>query len=213
MISSGNGQVWLVDDEKELANAYRDFMESRLSVRVFYSAREAMACFDEENVPPDVLVTDLKMDDFDGLGLIRAFRSRSSDTEVILISGGAERSDLVSALDQRVGGFLEKPINPKVLEDKILESIQWKKKSGTPRASMIDIVMAQEERFLSIQRLSEIYLRRAQFVEERMYGEKREPYESREDVLRYAQWIRDEEVYVKAIESLTLQLDRISRDD
>jgi DNA-binding NtrC family response regulator len=108
-------QVWIVDDEPELAESYADFLSDEFSPRVFPSAESALAAWEQTPSGPDLLVSDLRMPGTDGLTLVEKIRDRGEDQPVLMISGHAEKGHVMRAQELRVEGFLEKPFDPEKL--------------------------------------------------------------------------------------------------
>ncbi len=106
--------VCIVDDEKELADTYCDYLRDTYSVRPFFSAEEALREFDK-NYSPDLIVTDIKMPKVTGLDFIDRLRKNNVHTPVIVMSGYADKSHALKAIEREVFGFLEKPFDPEQL--------------------------------------------------------------------------------------------------
>jgi len=60
----------------------------------------------------DVIVTDLVMNDVDGMEILSRARQALPDAEVILVTGHATVPKAVEAMQQGAFNFLEKPITP-----------------------------------------------------------------------------------------------------
>jgi len=112
-------QVWIVDDEKELASSYSDFLEDQFDLRVFNSAEEALKQFDQDPASPDMIVSDICMPGMDGISFVETLRSKGMGKPVVMISGYAEKKDLLRANDLKISGFLEKPCDPQNLRHSI----------------------------------------------------------------------------------------------
>jgi len=71
---------------------------------------EALSLFEKH--APDVVITDIRMPNLDGISLLERIRERSPTTEVILITGFAETGTVIDALRRGAANFLEKPFRP-----------------------------------------------------------------------------------------------------
>ena len=105
----------ILDDDKSLTETYSLILSPYYQVSCYQSGADALAAFDA-GYNPDILITDLKMPFMDGFGFIDALRQRGMTNPLIVISGNAEKSDTLKAIDKEVFGFLEKPMN----RDKLL---------------------------------------------------------------------------------------------
>jgi two-component system response regulator HydG len=64
----------------------------------------------------DLVVTDLVMNDVDGMAILAAAREQQTNCEVILVTGHASIPKAVEAMQQGAFNFLEKPITPRRLQ-------------------------------------------------------------------------------------------------
>src|SRR6202007_2344694 len=59
----------------------------------------------------DVILTDLKMADVDGLDILRKARQEQPETAVVVITGHGDVKTAVEAMKQGAANFLQKPVN------------------------------------------------------------------------------------------------------
>ncbi len=99
----------VIDDDAEL----RSYLEERLSARfnVYTASDGAEGVEKVEKVHPNVVITDLMMEDTDGFEVCRRLRSdiKSSHIPVIVLSGNADLK--VQALESGANVFVEKPFD------------------------------------------------------------------------------------------------------
>ncbi len=112
-------QVWIVDDEKELASCYSDFLEDKFEMRVFNSAEAALKQFDQDPKWPDLVLSDIRMPGMDGISFVETLRGKGMGKPIVMISGYTEKQDLLRANDLKISGFLEKPCDPQNLRHAI----------------------------------------------------------------------------------------------
>ena len=113
-----SGGVLLVDDELSNVKVLASFLEDRYTVHEASSGKEALAI--AESTPLDVVVTDQRMDGMSGVELLERLRVTHPDVAGIVLSGYADTSALMSAINRAaVFRFLRKPWEP---ED-VLEAI------------------------------------------------------------------------------------------
>ena len=111
----------LVDDEA----SFRDVMARRLnrrgiSAEVAAGASECLDILAEQ--PIDVVVSDVKMPETDGLELLEQIKQRYPDTEVILLTGHANTADGVDGIKSGAFDYLTKPIELDHLIGKIRQA-------------------------------------------------------------------------------------------
>lgn len=105
-------RILLIEDEQQLQNIYRRFLEDAgYEVVVTRSGFNCLQLIDNFNV--DLVITDILMPDGDGIEVIRKVRQRPSPLPVIAITGGGHYQsgkELIEiACSLGVAGTLRKP--------------------------------------------------------------------------------------------------------
>ena len=104
--------ILIVDDDTALLEALPETIHSRManvSVDIAESGRKALALI--ADVDYDAIVTDIKMPELDGLGLLERVRELRPDTPTLLITGHGERDLAIRAIRGGAYDFIEKPID------------------------------------------------------------------------------------------------------
>ncbi|MCQ4263255.1 DNA-binding response regulator [Stutzerimonas stutzeri] len=113
-----SGQVIFIDDEAAIRQAVQQWLElSGFQVRTFSRAREALTALDRDF--PGVLISDVRMPDLDGLGLLEQLVALDADLPVIMVTGHGDVPMAVQALRQGAYDFIEKPFTPERLLDSV----------------------------------------------------------------------------------------------
>jgi two-component system response regulator HydG len=73
---------------------------------------------------PDVVVSDLKMDDVDGMQVLAAVRARDADVPVIIVTAFGSIEKAVEAMKEGAHDFLPKPFPPELLRTKVERALQ-----------------------------------------------------------------------------------------
>jgi len=104
-------RVLVVDDEPVVTSSCRRVLaEAGYQVATTESGREGMARALAEDF--DLVLTDLKMPDLDGMELVRAVRIERPGLAVIIITGYGTVQSAVEATKAGVSDYLEKPFTP-----------------------------------------------------------------------------------------------------
>jgi two-component system response regulator HydG len=96
---------------------------------------EALLCFNivaaqtelKKNQPINLVLTDLRLPDGDGIMLLHWMREQKMTTPVIVMTSYAEIQSAVAAIKLGAEDYLEKPINPSILKEKIIQALSKKK--------------------------------------------------------------------------------------
>lgn len=125
-------KVILIDDEKIVRLALKTIVDwNALGFTVtgsYNSAKIALQEMDDD--PPDLIITDLKMPDMDGLQFIRHIRKQNRDCEIIVLTNHENFSYAVEAIRLGVMDYVVKTdISPESLReliDKVKERLEKK---------------------------------------------------------------------------------------
>ncbi|OKY74123.1 MAG: DNA-binding response regulator [Desulfobulbaceae bacterium DB1] len=110
-VANGKPSVLLVDDEPDMLNMLSLIVRRQCHCDVILAATGAMAIKEMESHVPDVVVTDIKMPDMDGLTLLKKIRERDETISVIVMTGYGTIEMAVQALKDGAYDFLEKPFD------------------------------------------------------------------------------------------------------
>jgi DNA-binding NtrC family response regulator len=107
----GRIEVLLVDDEEIVGKRLKPALEKHgYAVEFCQSGRQALARLQEK--PFDIVVTDIRMDDVDGLTVLETAQQRSPRTRVIMITGYATAEVACEAQVKGAFDFIAKPFSP-----------------------------------------------------------------------------------------------------
>lgn len=126
--------ILLVDDEPNILNALRRCItagrredQEPIVVETFTSATKALARMEEQDF--DVVITDYRMAEMDGVEFLQRVIEINPVTRRMLMSAYADRDALVAAInDARILRFLEKPWNDEELRATIEECLRARRK-------------------------------------------------------------------------------------
>jgi DNA-binding NtrC family response regulator len=103
--------IMIIDDENIVGKRLQPALEKRGdTVETFIDSREALKRFDEKNF--DIVVTDIRMDNVDGIEVLEHITAQSKRTKVIMITGYATVEVAREALAKGAFDFIAKPFKP-----------------------------------------------------------------------------------------------------
>ncbi len=104
-------EVLLLDDEAIVGKRLKPAIEKiNCNVEVFQDPKLAVERINEKEF--DIVVTDIYMDDMDGMQVLDIVLKKSSRTKVIMITGYAMISLARDAMEKGAFDFIAKPFNP-----------------------------------------------------------------------------------------------------
>ena len=113
------GKILLVDDDPGLLRLLSIRLRAEdYDVEAVESAHKALAVL--HRFRPDLVITDLKMDKMDGIGLLKELQSKSPGLRVVIITAHGTIPDAVTATQSGAFGFLTKPID----KDELMETVE-----------------------------------------------------------------------------------------
>src|SRR3989304_3464329 len=103
-------RILLIDDDKDLLH----LISMRLSA-AGYAGRAGLAAMAVS--PPELVITDLRMDGMDGLALFDAIHREAPALPVVILTAHGTIPEAVAATRRGVFGFLTQPFDPQGLLD------------------------------------------------------------------------------------------------
>lgn len=135
-------KLLVVDNEAAHARAMTESLEKvGYHCQVATSGPEAAKLIELETY--DIIITDMVMNDVDGMEILRLSRDRLPDCEVVMVTGHASVPIAVEAMQKGAFNFLEKPITPnrlRAIAEKAAEAVFLKRKN-------IELLQRLDERY------------------------------------------------------------------
>jgi two-component system response regulator GlrR len=117
-------RVLLVDDDPDLLRLLKlRLVAAGFSVEAVDNGQEALSRL--VVFRPHAVVTDLRMDDLDGMGLFNLLREQYPTLPVIMMTAHGTIEDAVEATRQGMFGFVPKPINHAMLIERLNDAIRF----------------------------------------------------------------------------------------
>ncbi len=110
------GNILIVDDEPVVIKSCERILQPEgYMVKGSSGAQEAMGLL--KNNAFDIIITDLKMPEVDGIELIRWLRNINPSVGIIVITGYPSQESIKDALELGIIDYLPKPFSPEILID------------------------------------------------------------------------------------------------
>ena len=117
------GKILLVDDDPGLLRLLSIRLRAEdYEVEAVESAHKALGVL--HRFRPDLVITDLRMDKMDGIGLLKELQTRSPGLRVVIITAHGTIPDAVVATQSGAFGFLTKPIDKDELRQMVERALK-----------------------------------------------------------------------------------------
>lgn len=112
-------KILIVEDDVAFCTMLKTFLSKKnYEVTTAFSGSEASTKIQDHNF--DVILTDVRLPDIDGITLLKEIQQKNASTQVIVMTGYAEVNMAVTAIKQGAFDYVSKPFNP----DTILQTIE-----------------------------------------------------------------------------------------
>jgi two-component system, NtrC family, response regulator GlrR len=132
-------RILVVDDDPGLLRLLTIRLRAEnYEVEAMESAAQALAA--SSRFRPDLVITDLRMEPMDGIGLLKELQIRWPGLKVILLTAHGTIPDAVQATQMGAFGFLTKPVDKQELLDQIHRALKISGFSDTTEEWRADII-------------------------------------------------------------------------
>lgn len=130
-------KILLVEDDVAFCTMLKTFLvKKECEVDAAFTGTEALNLLAKNNY--DVVISDVRLPDREGLEILQAVNEKGGNTEVIMMTSYAEISMAVNAIKEGARDFISKPFHPEVILKAINEALGTetsKKYSKTPKST------------------------------------------------------------------------------
>lgn len=136
-------EILIVDDEHNTREALARYLKGRFSVTTAADGEMAIELLKERNF--DLVLTDLRMPNADGMSVLEATRSKADRPLCILLTAYGSIGDAVAAVKQGAFDFVPKPVKLDKLEEVIDAALASRRAAAAPEAAAPETEAAGEE--------------------------------------------------------------------
>lgn len=123
---AGEQKILIVDDELVvIKSAERVLRSEGYSIEGALGGKEAIMKIEQSDY--DLVFTDLKMPEVDGITLIRWIKKTKPSIGIVIITGYPSQDTIKEALELGIIDYVPKPFTPAVLIDVTERAFEWKK--------------------------------------------------------------------------------------
>jgi len=133
----GRRNILVVDDEPQITRVLKTTLSSQgYGIRTAADGKQALQ--EMKSWTPDLVITDLRMPNMDGLQLCRAIRAESR-IPIIVLSVKGEETIKVESLDAGADDYITKPFNVNELLARVRAALRRAAVPLEPETAVIDI--------------------------------------------------------------------------
>ena len=126
------GKILVIDDEDiVLISCKRALLPEGFEVKTAQNGIQGLKMIEEERF--DLVFTDLKMPDIDGMEVLRIIKQRWPETGVIIITGYQTVDSAVKAIKLGAYDYIEKPFTPDGIINAVNSALEERKKEAGNR--------------------------------------------------------------------------------
>jgi len=104
--------VWVIDDDRSIRWVVeKAFKQADIQVTCFESADEALELIRSNAIPPDAIVSDIRMPGSDGLALLKQLKQQQTETPVLIMTAFSDLDSTVSAFEDGAYEYISKPFD------------------------------------------------------------------------------------------------------
>src|SRR5690554_101237 len=126
-----NKKILVVDDDVAFCTLLQTFLKKKgFDVTNSFTGKEAFDIIEKN--PFDVVITDIRLPDSDGMEILKKAKEKDFSTQVILMTGYTDIKTAVNAMKLGAFDYVGKPINPDELLHTINNSLSRKEVKTVP---------------------------------------------------------------------------------
>ncbi|MBC8413125.1 endopeptidase La, partial [bacterium] len=129
-------RILIVDDEQITLENLKPILEKE-GLSVVTANSGSMALEEINRSEFDVIITDLKMNNIDGIDVLEKVKSVSSDTQVIIMTGHATVETAVEAMRKGAFNYITKPFKAADVKSVIKDALQTKAISKSAKGAVL----------------------------------------------------------------------------
>ena len=116
-------RILIIDDDRDMCSLLNRYLtQNSFEVAEVYSGKKAIQYFEKEK--PDLVLCDVRLDDMDGIDVLKKIKDQDPDLPVIMITAYSDIRTSVSAMRMGALDYLTKPLLPKEILLSIRQALE-----------------------------------------------------------------------------------------
>jgi len=124
-------KILIVEDDLAFGTMIQTWLKKKgFEVEKTTSVKAAIHAWEDEGAHFDLVLSDLRLPDHDGIFLLQWLRKHGVEIPFIVMTSYAEIQNVVQAMKSGASDYVAKPFHPDILLEKIKEALKSTKKQG-----------------------------------------------------------------------------------
>jgi len=119
-------KILVIDDEKEICGLCEEFLGSEGFINITISTDSEAAIKKFTEIRHDVVITDIIMPKKNGIEILKYVKTASPNSQVIIITGHADKNTSIAAVKLGAFDYIEKPIDFETLGQNVKKAVEKK---------------------------------------------------------------------------------------
>ena len=163
-----NDYVWVIDDDKSIRWVLEKALkQANMEVTTFESADEALQLVRENAIPPNAVISDIRMPGSDGLSLLKQLKAVHPNLPILIMTAFSDLDSTVSAFEEGAFEYIAKPFDVDTVIERTQHACELQREQQSrpskeikkspekePIVELIGDAPAMQEVFKAIGRLS-----------------------------------------------------------
>jgi len=121
-------KILIIDDDRDMCQILKHFLTRKgYDVTEMYNGKKALEYLEDNQ--PDLILSDLRLEDMDGIDLLKKIKAKYADMPVIIMTGYSDIKTSVNAIKIGAYDYVTKPLLPDEILITIVSALQHKDKS------------------------------------------------------------------------------------
>ena len=104
--------VWVIDDDKSIRWVLEKALkQADMEVTTFESADDALQLIRDNAIPPNVVISDIRMPGSDGLSLLKQLKAIHPDLPILIMTAYSDLDSTVTAFEEGAFEYIAKPFD------------------------------------------------------------------------------------------------------
>ncbi len=137
-------KILVIDDDRDMCLLLKHFLTRKgYEVTEMYNGKKALEYL--ESAKPDLVMSDLRLEDMDGIELLKKIKEKYADVPVIIMTGYSDIKTSVNAIKLGAFDYVTKPLLPDEILLTIQHALQKEEAANTSKTTPGEITSSREK--------------------------------------------------------------------